>query len=158
MNVKEYLNAKGVPFEVLQHEHCFGAKGLAESLAISHEDIAKPVLLRADGGFAYVLAIVPGDSRVDLGKVSQTMQGSRLQVADLAEVADHCPDCEPGVLPPFGSAYDMETLVDESLARGEHIVFAANNRSEAIRMRYSDFAALEQPLVGKFAAAESVAT
>ncbi len=154
LNVKEYLDSKGVHYEVLHHAHSYGAKGLAESLDVSSAEIAKPVLLRADGGFAYVLAIVPGNTRVDLNKVSQAMQGSHLEVATMEEIDRHCPDCDPGILPPFGSAYDMETLVDESLTLGDEIVFAANSRLESIRMRYSDFATLEHPLVAKFAVAE----
>ncbi len=154
MNVKAYLNSKGVRYEILHHTHSLGAKDLAHSLDVSQNDIAKPVLLRADKGFAFVLAIVPAHSRVDLNKVSQTMQGSTLNVANMAEVTEHCPDCEPGVVPPFGSAYDMETLVDESLTHSENIVFAGNNGSEAIRMRYSDYASLEQPLVARFAVPE----
>ena len=104
MNVKEYLDSKGVAFQILHHAHSFGAKELAENLEVSEEVVAKPVLLRADNGYAYVVAIIPGDSRVDLNKVSQAMQGSVLEVADMEDVAQHCPDCEPGVLPPFGSA------------------------------------------------------
>ena len=45
----------------------------------------------------------------------------------------------------------MKTLVDESLTRDEEIVFEGNTHEEAIRMKYKDFAQLEQPILGEFA-------
>ncbi len=61
------------------------------------------------------------------------------------------PDCERGAIPPFGSVYHLPTLVDESLAEDEQIVFEAHNHEEAIRMAYRDYEALEHPRKGHFA-------
>ena len=154
MNVKEYLDSKGAPYEVLRHPHAVGAHGLARSLEVPDHDIAKTVLLRADKGYAHILAVLPGNARVDVQRVSKALAGSRLEVVGEDDVAAHCPDCEPGVLPPFGSAYDMETMVDESLATEGEIVFEGNDRTEAIRMKYEDYRRIEQPLVAKFAVPE----
>lgn len=157
MNVIEYLEAKNVPYEVLTHPHAVGARELAHTLDVPCERIAKTVLLRADRGFAYILAVLPGDRRVDLEKVSRALAGARLELASEEEIDLHCPDCAPGVLPPFGSAYDMETLVDASLICDGNIVFPGNNRMEAIRMKYDDYAAIEHPLVAHFAVDDHIA-
>jgi Ala-tRNA(Pro) deacylase len=61
------------------------------------------------------------------------------------------PDCERGAIPPFGSLYRIPTVVDESLALDDEIVFEGQNHQEAIRMTYRDYAAVEHPRLGHFA-------
>ena len=151
MNVKDYLGEQGVPFEVLEHRPTYDASRLAQAVHVSGYEVAKTVLLRADGDYAHVVAVLPATHRVDLGKVSKALGGSRVELATEAELAKHCPDCEIGALPPFGWKYGMETLVDESLTADEHIVFESNFHCEAIRMTYEDFHRLAQPLVVAFA-------
>ena len=58
--------------------------------------------------------------------------------------------CERGAIPPFGSVYHVHTLVDESLADDEEIVFQAETHDESIRMTYHDFEIVEHPLRGDF--------
>ena len=67
------------------------------------------------------------------------------------EIAAQCRDCEVGAMPPFGSQLGMETIVDESLAMADEIVFEGNNHQQAIRMKYRDYYELEHPLVVRIA-------
>jgi Ala-tRNA(Pro) deacylase len=60
------------------------------------------------------------------------------------------PDCESGAMPPFGPLTDR-VFVDAALAAEPEVVFNAGTHSEAIRMRYADFAAATKPTVGRFA-------
>jgi Ala-tRNA(Pro) deacylase len=77
--------------------------------------------------------------------------GAKVELATEVEIGAHCPDCEFGVLPPFGSWYGMRTIVDSSLAEDEAIVFEGNTHAEAIRMRFDEFRQLEDPLIAPFA-------
>ena len=94
---------------------------------------------------------LPATKTIDFEKVSAALGGSRVELATEIEIMRHCPDCELGALPPFGSQYGMKTLVEESLGRDEEIVFEGNNHHEAFRMRYKDYRDIEQPLVARFA-------
>jgi Ala-tRNA(Pro) deacylase len=60
------------------------------------------------------------------------------------------PDCEVGAMPPLGTLYGLPVYVDRSLTDDEQIVFEAGTHSDAIRMRYWDFAALVFPVVAEF--------
>jgi Ala-tRNA(Pro) deacylase len=53
-------------------------------------------------------------------------------------------------MPPFGPLYGLPVYVDRSLTEDEYVVFEAGTHSEAIRMRYWDFAALVFPVVVEF--------
>lgn len=153
MNVQQFLNEHCVDFDVIAHRDTYDAQRLAQTLHVSGQEVAKTVLLRADSGYAYIVAILPASKQVDLAKVSTALGGSKIELATEVDIKEHCPDCECGVLPPFGTQYAMKTLVDESLRQGSEIIFEGNSHREAIRMRYEDFQRLESPLVADFAMA-----
>lgn len=151
MDVAEFLRQQDVAFEFIPHQNTYDAQRLAETLHVSGRDVAKTVLLRASG--AYVVAILPADRSIDLESAARVLNTDQVELATEIEIAERCPDCEIGALPPFGSQYKMSTLVDESLASEDEIVFEGNNHHEAYRIRFADFRRLENPLVGDFARA-----
>lgn len=147
MNLEKFLREQGVPFELLPHRDTYDAQHMAEALHVSGHQVAKTVLLRADSGYAFVVAVLPATRRIHFDRASWALGGARLELGTERELADHCPDCEFGVLPPFGSQYGMRTLVDAELGNSDWIVFEANTHHEAIRMRFEDFQQLETPLI-----------
>lgn len=151
MKVAEYLEKHRVPYHLIPHREAFDAQRMAHVLHVPGQEVAKTVLLRANGGYVYVVAIVPASKVVDFHKVSQVLGGCKLQLATEVEIAERCPDCEFGVLPPFGSQYGMKTIVDESLTQDDEIVFEGSTHREAIRMKFSDFQQMEEPLVAPIA-------
>lgn len=155
MDVKSFLTERQTPFEVLPHAWAKGASRLAESVHVPGLNVAKTVLLHVDHGFRDVVAVLPANLRIDPDEVSQMLGGAEVKFGNAEDVAQRCPDCERGVLPPFGSKYGMSTIADESLAQCDQIVFECNTHEEAVRMKWNDFRRLENPLVGRFAVAES---
>jgi Ala-tRNA(Pro) deacylase len=151
MKVQDYLTEQDVDFEVTTHEPTYDAQHMAHAVHAPGGEVAKTVLLRANHGYSYVVAVLPATHRIDFEKVSELLNGASVQMATEIEIAEHCPDCEMGVLPPFGWKYGMETLVDESLAQHDEIVFEGNTHRETIRMKYADFHRLAEPLIGSFA-------
>jgi Ala-tRNA(Pro) deacylase len=151
MNIQEFLREKHVHYDAIPHRDTYAAQRLAQELHMPGREVAKTVLLRADKGYTYIVAVLPATKSIDLAKVSAAFGGSEIELATEIEIQEHCPDCEIGVLPPFGTQYGMRTVVDASLTEDEEIVFEGNSHHEAIRMRYADFHALEEPLVASFA-------
>ena len=149
MDIEKFLGEKQVAYHVLPHREAFDAQRVAQALHVPGSEVAKTVLLRADSGFAYIVAVVPAPDHLDLKRVGDLLGGSKVELATEEELTARCPDCECGVLPPFGSHYGMKTLVDAALLDDEEIVFEGNTHHEAIRMRMMDFRDLEQPLVGR---------
>lgn len=156
MKVAEFLAKRKVDFKILEHPNAYDAQRLAHTLHIPGHIVAKTVLLRANGGYSYIVAVLPATKVIDLALASAALGGSKLTLATEADLAAHCPDCETGVLPPFGSQYAMQTIVDESLAKDQEIVFEGNTHGEAIRMRFEDYKRIEEPLIVDFARPESV--
>ncbi len=151
VNVQELLDERQVAYDTIPHRNTYDAQRLAHELHTPGEEVAKTVLLRADHGQVYVVAVLPATMTIDFEKVSNALGGSKVELANELEIKEHCPDCEMGALPPFGSQYGMKTLVEESLTKEEVIVFEGNCHNEAIRMSYEDFHRIEEPLVARFA-------
>jgi Ala-tRNA(Pro) deacylase len=148
MRLDELLTNRQVAFEHLHHRPSYTANRTAQVLHVPGKEVAKTVVIRVDG--RYVLAVLPATHRVDLERLRQDLEAQEVGMASEAEMDRLFPDCERGAVPPFGSLYHLETLVDESLSADEQIVFDAQNHEDAIRMRYRDYEALEHPRVGRF--------
>ena len=88
---------------------------------------------------------------VDLERLGDLARAHEIRLADEAELRWLYPDCELGAMPPFGPLYKQPVYVDEELTLDDEIVFNAGTHSDAICMRYGDFAALTRPIVGRFA-------
>ncbi len=149
MNVQQFLASHGKPFQVLDHPSTFSASHMAQAVHVKGDEVAKTVVIKADGQF--VLAILPATCRLDLDRARQATGAQILELADEPDFVKLFPDCELGALPPFGSQFGIKTLVDKALTRDDEIVFEGNTLRESIRMKYRDFAELEKPIVASFA-------
>ena len=151
MNIPAFLEEQHCAFAVMPHPTTYTAQEMAHELHVPGREVAKTVLLRANGDYEFVVAVVPANKQVDLHRASELLGGSDVSLARETDIEEHCPDCERGVLPPFGSRYGMKTIVDQSLANDEAIVFEGNTHDEAIQMRFDAFRRLEEPLIAPIA-------
>jgi Ala-tRNA(Pro) deacylase len=94
--------------------------------------------------------VLPASWNVDLYRLRTVFDTYQVRLATENEIAGLFPDCELGAMPPFGNLYGLPVYVDQSLTEDEEIVFHAGTHSDAIRMRYWDFAALVFPVVAEF--------
>ena len=69
---------------------------------------------------------------------------AQVRLATPDELFEIFPDCEPGVVPPFGRLYGLTTLVDSGLADSAEIIVGANTRHEGLRMLFRDFQRLRR--------------
>ena len=95
-----------------------------------------------NGGRKYVLAVVPGDKRVNLRAVANISGGraARLAVRDMAMALT---SCEIGAVPPFSFNEQLQVLADEGLAEGERIVFNAGRLDCSIIMQSNAYFSLQ---------------
>jgi Ala-tRNA(Pro) deacylase len=151
MNIPDFLRQEKVKFQVIPHSDTYDAQHLAQAVHVSGRLVAKTVLLRAEGGAMFVVAVLPANRCVDFERAADVLGVGEVELATEQEVAQHCLDCETGALPPFGRHYGMKTIVDDSLLEDEDITFEGNTHHEAICMKLKDYRHIEEPLVGSFA-------
>jgi Ala-tRNA(Pro) deacylase len=142
MRFSDFLSDQGIPFETLLHPPAFTAQRRAKYLGVPGRQVAKSVLLVGPQG--YVLAVLPATHRLDTEALARQLGGA-VRLAQEGEIAAVFPDCEWGLVAPFGSLYGLPTILDDSLASQPEIVLESQTRATAIRMRCRDFERLVQP-------------
>lgn len=141
--LQEYLDSQQVRYVSIKHSPAFTAQEIAASAHIPGEDIAKTVVVKLDGKMA--LVVLPAPEMVRLNHLKAELGVGEAEIASEAEFKDRFPDCEVGAMPPFGNLYEMDTLVEESLAGDHEIAFNAGTHTELIRMAYADYERLVRP-------------
>ncbi len=150
MYIHDYLRSRGIWFEALLHQPASSSAKRARNARVTGHRVAKAVLLRV--GDSFVLAVLPASSQIDLDKLSQVVgsPASNVRLATPDELLTIFPDCEPGVVPPFGRLYGLSTLVDSGFSEVGDIVVSANTRHEGLWMHFRDFQAIEGPEQASF--------
>ncbi len=146
--LKNFLDHEHVHYEILQHPEAYRAVAVAHALHAPEREIAKVVVVKVDSRF--VMTVLPATWLVDLHRLRDVFHTPDVRLATEDEIKDLFPDCDLGSMPPFGNLYGLEIYVDRSLAEDEQIIFQGGTHSEAVRMRYADFAALVLPIAADF--------
>lgn len=146
--LKDYLDREHVRYDVLSHPEAFRAVAVAQTLQATEKEMAKVVIVKVQERF--VMTVLPASWDVDLHRLRAVFAAHQVRLATEEEINSLFPDCELGAMPPFGILYGLPVYVDQSLTEDEEIVFQAGTHSDAIRMRYQDYAALVFPVVAEF--------
>jgi Ala-tRNA(Pro) deacylase len=147
--VQEFLRRANVPYAVYPHTPAFTAADEADVMGVPERDWAKVVVCFADR--EPIQAVVPANYAVDLDRLRVVAGASAIRLADEEELEWLFPDCELGAMPPFGPMYRQRVFVDETLTAEDDIVFNAGTHGDAVAMKYMDFDAMTNPIVGRFA-------
>jgi len=134
--VTEYLERKGVPFEAISHEKTYTTIDEARALGIEADAVVKTLLLDTASG--HVLAVIPGDRRLDMRLVEDVVGDKHAHLATEQEIERDLPGIELGSLPPLGGLLKMHAYVDPEVLQHETIVFAAGTQTESIKARSED--------------------
>jgi len=137
--LKWVLDSHGIEYELVHHSHTRSSLESAQAAHVPGGRIAKSVLLEDERG--YVLAIVPASCRIDFDEIASEM-GRKLELATEAELGSLFPDCEPGAVPPLGSAFPIPTAIDRSLTRMPDVYFEAGDHEDLVHISGDSFRAL----------------
>lgn len=140
-----YLQENEVPYLLQHHSKAYTAEEVAASEHVPGRMMTKVVVVFA--AEKMVLLVLSANDKVDLSKVALLFGTEDIRLADEAEFEKHFPDCEGGAMPPFGNLYNLPVYVDFSLAENEFIVFQACTHTDTIKIAYSSFEQLVNPVV-----------
>ena len=144
-----FLRDARVAYSVVPHRPAYTAQDDAAAVHVPGRDWAKVVVCVVDG--EPVEAVVPAPMTVNLDRLLELANGREIRMAREDELAQLFPDCELGAMPPLGPVYGQAVFVDVALAAEPEIVFDAGSHTQAIRMRWAEFARAIRPIVGSFA-------
>ena len=146
--LKSLLQEKNAQFRVVEHS----AEGQSEKVAVIRGTEvgqgAKAMLCQSkDDAGRLVLAILPGDQKLDFKKLAAAVQVKKISFA-APEKAMEKTGCVIGAIPPFTFSDDITLVLDPSLvARYTEIAFNAGRLDTSIILDSQDYLNIAQPLL-----------
>jgi Ala-tRNA(Pro) deacylase len=98
----------------------------------------------------YILAVVPGDARVDLQAIKTLLGGTYVSFAN-PEIAERLAGSVVGTVLPFSFHPDLELIADPALLAHEEIFFNAARLDRSLALRSVDYTRLAQPRIAPIA-------
>ncbi|HEU0003454.1 MAG TPA: YbaK/EbsC family protein [Ktedonobacteraceae bacterium] len=98
----------------------------------------------------YILAVVPGDARVDLNAVKALMHGTYIAFAS-QDIAERLAGSVAGTVLPFSFNSELELLVDPSLLENDELYFNAARLDRSMVLKTSDYLEIARPRTGRIA-------
>jgi len=145
--LKEFLDENRVKYVTISHSLAYTAQEIAATAHIPGKELAKTVIIKADGRMA--MAVLPASLKVDFDLLADATGAKKIELATEREFKQLFPDCELGAMPPFGNLYGMDVYVAESLTEDKEIAFNAGTHTELMRLPFEDFMRLVKPKVVK---------
>lgn len=98
----------------------------------------------------YLLAVVPGDRRVDVDRLKGLFGGVHAGLAP-KDVAERLAGSVSGSIVPFAFHAELQLVMDESLLDHENLYFNAGRLDRSVALDTADYLALAQPRVERIA-------
>lgn len=146
--VAEYLKKAKKKFEALEHKTVYTAYDLAQTLRKNLHEIAKALVVKADG--IYAIVIVPASHRLHLGQLKKVLKAKKISIPD-EKIMVKIFKVKPGALSAFGKFHNVPTFIDKSLLKTQQAIFQAGSFTDSVRMSVKDFIEMEKATVANFA-------
>lgn len=132
-----YLDSQHIRYGLVSHPHSKSSVGSAISAEVPMHQIAKAVMLEDHEGH-HLMAIVPGDYKVSLSKLSDELNRSYKLIKE-AKVYQLFTDCDSGAIPPVPNAYHMDAIYDDELKSERQLFLESGDHETLIQLDREDF-------------------
>jgi Ala-tRNA(Pro) deacylase len=153
------LDAAGARYRLIDHP----AEGRTDVVSALRKhnvgQAAKSIIIRVSASKRdrrYLLAVVPGNKRVDLVKLKRAVGGGGSRAGFAArEVAESLAGSVSGSIPPISFHPDLELVVDHGLLAHDELFFNAARLDRSIALATADYLRIVRPRIDDIALDES---
>ncbi len=146
-DLTKFLDKTKVKYNLLKHKVVYTAHDLAQTTKRKLSDIAKVVLVRADKDF--VLIVLPAGKYLDLKGIKTALKAKKVSLATEKEIKAKL-KTKIGLLHPFGSQYNVKTLLDKGMSKSKKLISSAGSYTDSFELSMKDFEKLVLPIKGVF--------
>ncbi len=146
-SVTNLLDEAKVKYKVLEHKVVYTAHDVGATTKKKLSEIAKVVLVRADHSWA--LIVVPAGKYIDLKGIKKALKVKKVHIASEKDITKYL-KTKVGLLHPFGTAYNMQTLLDKGMSRAKKMIASAGTYTDSVEVAIKDFEKLVKPIKGVF--------
>ncbi|GAB2911546.1 YbaK/EbsC family protein [Streptomyces mayteni] len=149
----DLLDSTATPYRLIDHEPEGATEAVSALRGHPTADAAKCIVLRVKVDrrtTRNVLAVVPGDRRVDLAAVRVLFAARYVGFSDAA-TAERLARAVPGTVLPFSFDPDLELVADPDVVARPELYFNAARLDRSLVISGADYAALAKPRVERVA-------
>jgi Ala-tRNA(Pro) deacylase len=153
--ITKYLDSADVKYEIIQHRIVYTAYDKAETLKIPAKQVGKTLVVKINGGFAFVL--IPASRNLDKGKFKKVVNQWRKKKGEKvikninfvkeAWMKKKLVGVKIGAVPPFGNLWGLPTFAERAIMKNPKIIIPAGNYQESIKITPADFKKLVPDLI-----------
>ncbi len=144
------LKAGGISYEIFEHEPVYTCRKMAEFLKTGEDHIAKSMVVKKSNDGGCVLAVLPGNMRIDFARLATATKSRSVSLAPREE-AERIVGCSVGCVYPLGNIINLETLFDEKLLRQEYVYFNPGSHTKSVKINTLALVNLVKPTRAEFA-------
>jgi Ala-tRNA(Pro) deacylase len=150
----ELLERNDAQFRLIDHAPEGRADVVSPLRGHATREAAKCIILlvKKDRNSQFVLAVVPGDARVDMEAIKRLERGRFARFAE-QHVAEKLSGCVAGTILPFAWDEKLKLLVDPAVAGSETLYFNAGRLDRSVALRTADYLRIAEPRIEKIAVA-----
>jgi prolyl-tRNA editing enzyme YbaK/EbsC (Cys-tRNA(Pro) deacylase) len=101
----------------------------------------------------YVLIVLPAGKYVDFGGIKKALKAKKVSMATEKDITKYL-KTKVGLLHPFGSEYNLQTLLDKGMSKAKKMITSAGTYTDSVEIAMKDFEKLVQPIKGAFSKAK----
>lgn len=149
-----FLDERGMRYRLIDHAPEGRTEIVSPMRGHPASQAAKCIILMVKIGkkiTRYILAVVPGDARVDFNAVKTLMKGTYVSFAS-ADVAERLTGCVSGTILPVSFNPELELMVDPAVLENEELFFNAARLDRSVALNTSDYEAAVKPRLERIAA------
>ncbi|MBI3231479.1 MAG: hypothetical protein HYZ51_00120 [Candidatus Doudnabacteria bacterium] len=146
--ITKLLDAAKVKYKVIEHKVVYTAHDAAQTTKKKLGEIAKVVLVKTDQSWA--LIVVPAGKYLDLAGIKKVLKAKKVSIASEKDIAKYL-KTKVSLLHPFGSVYNIPTMLDKGLSRTKKIIASAGSYTHSVELAIKDFEKIVRPIKGVFA-------
>ncbi|WP_341894053.1 YbaK/EbsC family protein [Ferrovibrio terrae] len=135
-SLQQFLDRQSIPYRLIEHAHAATMREAAHCAGVPEACVIKAVLVEDDDGF--MLAAVPASCDVELTRLSRAVKRP-VELATESDIMSLFTDCVRGALPPLGSAYGVEVVVDRRLDAMADLYFEGGDHRTLVHVTGEDF-------------------
>ena len=147
------LDAQQVPYRLIDHAPEGRTEIVSALRGNALRQAAKCIVLMVKLGkktTRYVLAVIPGDARLDLNAIKALLGGTYAAFAS-AEVAERLAGSVAGTILPFSFTPELELIADPSLLESDELFFNAARLDRSLALPSAAYARVAQPRLARIA-------
>lgn len=142
-NLKDFLDGKGVKYEMHQHPISYTAAETAGNQHVPGKQFVKAVIIKADG--KYSMCVLSAANLLDFDKLKDEIGAEEMRLATEDELSQLFPDYELGAEPPFGNMHGLNVYADSELEENNDIWFNGGTHTDTVKILFNDYKRLAKP-------------